>query len=141
MSPPTEETCTQASFRGSSQHAVGAALQDIATFTVQGGHLPRSSTTVSSRAPNSAFARSRARSHSCSVSPGPRREVSPAGLSIVQCCVQLGERTGETVMSNVGQVAEATRQTRGVRRASNQFDCTRFAAATDVTNARYAAYP
>ena len=104
MSSPTEETCAQASFRDSSQHVVGAALQDTGTFTIQDGHLPRSSTTVSSRAPNSAFARSRARSHSCSVSPGPRRVVSPGGLSIVQCCVQLGERTAETAMSNVGHV-------------------------------------
>ena len=74
--------------------------------------------TISFVAPNSAFARGCALSRSRSVSLGPRRIVSPLGLSVAQRCTQLAKQTAESVMSGIGKVAEATRRAHGVAEAA-----------------------
>ena len=71
MSSPTEEMRMQDSLRASSQHTVGAALEDTTTSMPRGGQMLGSSTTISSRVPNSKFAQVCALSHLCSVSPRP----------------------------------------------------------------------
>ena len=93
-------------------------MEDTTTSVLCGGQVPGSSTTISSRASNSTFARGCTLSRSCSVSPELRRTVSPVGLSIVQCCSQLAERTLETAMFSIGHIAEATRQAHGVAKAA-----------------------
>ena len=42
-------------------------------------------------------------------SPGPRRAASPLGVSVVQRSAQLAERTAESAISGVGQIADAVR--------------------------------
>ena len=73
------------------------------------GHAGGSSATQSLVAPNSAFVRRRSLSRGRSASPGPRRTASPLGVSVAQRRVQLAERTAESALSGVGQVAEEIR--------------------------------
>ena len=58
MSSPaqSEDTRSQDSYHASSQHAVGAALEDTASSARKKGHAGGSSATPSLVAPNSAFA-------------------------------------------------------------------------------------
>ena len=65
-------------------------------------------------APNSAFARRRSLSRGRSASPGPRRTALPLDVLVAQRCAQLAERTAESALSGVGQVAEEIRHAHSV---------------------------
>ena len=65
----TKEMWSQDSFHESSQHAVGIVVEDTATSAPRSGEMLGSLMAISSRAPDSAFARDCVLSHSCSVSP------------------------------------------------------------------------
>ena len=120
MSSPsgrTSRTHSQDSVHSSSQYAAGTALEDTAPSVRQTGHLPGSSATLSSRAPNSAFERRRTMTRARSASLGLRRSLSPLGLSVAQRCAQLVEQVAESAMLGVGCVADETRRAHEVAEA------------------------
>ena len=98
---------------------IGAALEDTASSACKkrtrcGG----SSATQSLVAPNSAFAQWHSLSRGRSASPGPQRTASPLGVAIAQRHAQLGERTAESTLSGVGQVAEEIRHACSIAEAA-----------------------
>ena len=118
MSSPTEQTHSQDSYRKSSQHAVGAAVEDNATSAPRDGQTLGSSTAVLSVAPNSTYAQSCTLSRLRSFSPEQQWAVSLVELSVAQHCAQLAEQTVATAVSGARQVAEATKLVHGVTEGS-----------------------
>ena len=110
----SEDTRTQDSYHASSQHAVGAALEDSASSARRKGHADGSSAAESLLAPNSAFARRHSLSRGRSASLGPRQTALPLGVSVAQRRPQLVERTAESALSGVGHVTEEIRHARSI---------------------------
>ena len=122
MSSPMEQTSgtrSQASYRASSQQAVGSALQDTAlSARVPSPVRGRSTVPPLSVAPNSAFTQRRSLSRGRSASPGPDGVAPPIGISVVQRRAQMMKQIAEIAISGVGRMEEDMRHARSVAEAA-----------------------
>ena len=111
MSSPmgvNDETRSQDSVHASSQYAAQTVLEDTAS-SVRGRDAPPGVTVQwLSNPPNAAFDQRMKDARSRSISPRPRRVVSPS-LSMAQLCARVAEQTVATAVSGVGRVERETR--------------------------------
>ena len=110
MSSPTgrsEATRAQDSVHASSQYAAETALEDTASSVRGMGAPPGVTVQWLSNTPNTAFDQRMRDTRPWSVSPWPRRVVSPS-LSVVQLCARAAEQTAATAVSGVGCIEEET---------------------------------
>ena len=113
MSSPTgrsEATRSQDSVHASSQYAAETALEDTASSVRGMGAPPGVTVQWLSHTPNTAFGRRMRDIRSRSVSPRPRRVISPS-LSVAQFRAREAEHAAATAISGVDQVAGETRRT------------------------------
>ena len=112
MSSPTArsgDTRSQDSVHASSQYAAETALDDTASSVRGMGAPPGVTVQVLTNTPNTAFGRRMRDTRSRSVSPRPRRVVSPS-LSVAQLRARTAEQTAATAVSGVGRVERETRR-------------------------------
>ena len=114
MSSPTArsgDTRSQDSVHASSQYAAETALDDTASSVRGMGAPPGVTVQVLTNTPNTAFSRRMRDTRSRSVSPRPRRVVSPS-LSMAQLRARTAEQTAATAVSGVGRLERETRRVR-----------------------------
>ena len=111
MSSPsgrTNETHSQDLVHANSQFVAGTALKDIASSIWHTGTLPGSSSTISTRAPNTAYTGRLALTQEHSASLGLRRSPLPLVLSVAQHCARLVEQIAASAMSSIGRIVDET---------------------------------
>ena len=116
MSSPTgrsEATRSQDSVHASSQYAAETALEDTASSVRGMGAPPGVTVQWLSHTPNTAFGRRMRDIRSRSVSPRPRRVISPS-LSVAQFRAREAENAAATAISGMDQVAGETRRAREI---------------------------
>ena len=117
MSSPSE---TQSVKSGTiiSPLAIEATYEDTAS-SVQGmGPPPGVEVTFVPEAPNTSYEWRMGDVHARSVSPRPRRTISPSRLSVAQRRAQIVEQKAESAFSGVGVVADQTRHAQSVAEAA-----------------------
>ena len=108
MSSPSE-TQSRKSEIVSSPKATDAVYEDTVS-SVQGmGPLPGVAVQFLPVAPNTSFAQRMSDVCARSVSPQPRRTISPSSLSMAQQRVRIVEQKAESAVSGVGVVADQSR--------------------------------
>ena len=93
-------------------------VEDTAS-SVQGmGPPPGVVVTVLTDAPNTSYERRMGDVRTRSVSPRPRRTISPSKLSVAQRRAQIAEAKAESAFSGVGMVADQNRHAQSVAEAA-----------------------
>ena len=108
MSSPSEHS-PKRSVSVSSPAAADSTMEDTASSILAEGAPPGVTVQWLTNTPNSAFVQRMQAVHTRSVSPRPRRTVSPSRLSVAQQCARAAEEKAESAVSSVGVVADQTR--------------------------------
>ena len=102
----------------SSPKATDATYEDTAS-SVQGMGPPLGvEVTFLPEAPNTSYEWRMGDVHVRSVSPRPRRTISPSKLSVAQRRAQIAEQKAESAFSGVGMVADQTRYAQSIAEAA-----------------------
>ena len=88
-------------------------VQDTASFVLAVGTPPGVTVQYVPDAPNTTFDRRMRDNRSRSISPRPRRVVSPS-LSVAQLCARTAERKADTALSSAEQIADQTMRAQSV---------------------------
>ena len=117
MSSPSEPQSRKSEIV-SSPKATDAVYEHTAS-SVQGmGPPPGVAVQFLPVAPNTSFAQRMSDVRAHSVSPRPRRTISPSSLSVAQQCVRIAEQKAESTVSGVGVVAEQSRFAQSIAEAA-----------------------
>ena len=92
----------------SSPKATDATLEDTATSVLAEGAPPGVTVQWLTNTPNAAFEQRMGDVRARSVSPRPRRTISPSKLSVAQRRAQIAEQKAESAFLGVGVVADQT---------------------------------
>ena len=117
MSSPSEHS-PERSVSVSSPAAADSTMEDTASSILAEGAPPGVTVQWLTNTPNSAFAQRMQAIRLRSVSPRPRRTVSPSRLSVAQQRARAAEEKAESAVSGVGVVADQTRYARSVAKAA-----------------------
>ena len=108
MSSPSE-TQSVKSVTVSSPQATDATYEDTASSVLAKGAPPGVTVQWLTNTPNVAFNQRMKDARPRSVSPRPRRSISPSKLSMAQRRAQIAEQKAESAFSGVRMVADQTR--------------------------------
>ena len=117
MSSPSE-TQSVKSVTVSSPQAADATYEDTASSVLAEGAPLGVTVQWLTNTPNAAFEQRMKDARARSVSPRPRRTISPSKLSVAQRRAQIAEQKAESAFSRVGMVADQTRYAQSVAEAA-----------------------
>ena len=113
MSSPSEKSVTV-----HLPTAAEDAYEDTASSVQAEGAPPGVTVQWLTNTPNTAFNQRMEDAHLRSVSPRPRRTVSPSKLFVVQRCAQIVEQKAESTFLGVGMVADQTHYAQSIVEAA-----------------------
>ena len=102
----------------SSPKATDATLEDTASSILAEGTPPGVMVQWLTNTPNASFEQWMRDVRTRSVSPRPRRTISPSKLSVAQRRAQIAEQKAESAFSGVGMVADQTRYAQSIAKAA-----------------------
>ena len=98
----------------SSPKVTDATFEDTASSILAEGAPPGVTVQWLTNTPNTSFEQRMRDVRTRSVSPRPRRTISPSKLSVAQRRAQIAEQKAESAFSGVGMVADQTRYAQSV---------------------------